>query len=130
MGTQQRSEKQFRLAVDLVRDFGGRPPGGGCGLRFFARIEDQRAARCDLGGTRESARSPASDDVRTRSDTGASETGAANAVMGVLLDYRAYDTLGEATVIFASILGVYTILRRVGRTSHRSSDPPKEKRTP
>ncbi|MCK5557900.1 MAG: DUF4040 domain-containing protein [Candidatus Hydrogenedentes bacterium] len=60
----------------------------------------------------------------------ASETGAANAVMGVLLDYRAYDTLGEATVIFASILGVYTILRRVGRTSHRSSDPPKEKRTP
>lgn len=43
------------------------------------------------------------------------ETGAANAVTAVLLDYRAYDTLGEATVIFVSILGAYAILRRVGR---------------
>jgi len=33
----------------------------------------------------------------------------------VLLDYRAYDTLGEATVIFVSILGAYAILRRRGR---------------
>jgi multicomponent Na+:H+ antiporter subunit B len=45
----------------------------------------------------------------------AEETGAANSVMAVLLDYRAYDTLGEATVILASILGVYAILRHVGR---------------
>ena len=45
------------------------------------------------------------------------ETGAANAVMAILLDYRAYETLGEATVIFVSILGLYAILRRVGRTS-------------
>jgi len=43
------------------------------------------------------------------------ETGARNAVMGVLLDYRAYDTLGEATVIFVSILGAYALLRKVGR---------------
>jgi multisubunit Na+/H+ antiporter MnhB subunit len=43
------------------------------------------------------------------------ETGAANAVMAVLLDYRAYDTLGEATVIFVSILGAYALLRRIGR---------------
>ena len=42
-------------------------------------------------------------------------TGAANVVTAVLLDYRAYDTLGEATVIFVSILGAYAILRRVGR---------------
>ncbi len=45
----------------------------------------------------------------------AQETGAANVVMAVLLDYRAYDTLGEATVIFVSILGAYAILRKVGR---------------
>jgi len=45
----------------------------------------------------------------------ADETGAANAVMAVLLDYRAYDTLGEATVIFVSIVGAYAILRKVGR---------------
>lgn len=47
----------------------------------------------------------------------AEQTGAANAVMAVLLDYRAYDTLGEATVIFVSILGVHAILRRRGRVS-------------
>lgn len=43
------------------------------------------------------------------------DTGAANVVTGILLDYRAYDTLGEATVIFVAILGGYAILRRVGR---------------
>lgn len=42
-------------------------------------------------------------------------TGATNVVTAVLLDFRAYDTLGEATVIFASIVGSYVILRRVGR---------------
>jgi len=35
--------------------------------------------------------------------------------MAILLDYRAYDTLGEATVILVSILGAYVVLRRVGR---------------
>lgn len=45
----------------------------------------------------------------------ANETGAANAVMAILLDYRAYDTLGEATVIFVSIIGAYALLRHVGR---------------
>ena len=42
-------------------------------------------------------------------------TGAANAVMGVLLDFRGYDTLGEATVIFAAVIGAYVLLRKVGR---------------
>jgi multisubunit Na+/H+ antiporter MnhB subunit len=50
----------------------------------------------------------------------ADETGAANAVMAVLLDYRAYDTLGEATVIFVSILGAYAVLRHVGRRRRRA----------
>ena len=40
----------------------------------------------------------------------------------VLLDYRAYDTLGEATVIFVSVLGVYAILRRVGRKPRGPAD--------
>jgi len=43
------------------------------------------------------------------------ETGAANAVTAVLLDYRAYDTLGEATVIFVSVIGAYAVLRPIGR---------------
>ncbi|MBN1425355.1 DUF4040 domain-containing protein [Candidatus Fermentibacteria bacterium] len=45
------------------------------------------------------------------------QTGATNIVTAILLDFRAYDTLGEATVIFASIVGAYAVLRRVGRIS-------------
>jgi len=44
-----------------------------------------------------------------------SKTGAANAVAAVILDWRAYDTLGEATVLFTSILGAVVILRKKAR---------------
>lgn len=53
---------------------------------------------------------------------GKGETGAVNYVMGVLLDFRAYDTLGEATVIFCSIIGAYAVIRKVGRLSHDRHD--------
>jgi len=43
---------------------------------------------------------------------GLEKTGAANIVTAVILDFRAYDTLGEATVLFCSILGALAILRR------------------
>jgi multicomponent Na+:H+ antiporter subunit B len=46
---------------------------------------------------------------------GLADTGAANLVAGVILDYRGYDTLGEATVLFASILGATIILRTRSR---------------
>lgn len=46
---------------------------------------------------------------------GLEKTGAANSVTAVLLDFRAYDTLGEATVLFCSILGALTVLRRRAR---------------
>ena len=49
-------------------------------------------------------------------------TGAANAVMAVLLDFRAYDTLGEATVIFCSIIGAYAVIRKIGRLRHEGHD--------
>ncbi len=42
---------------------------------------------------------------------GAGEVGAANLVAAVVLDYRAYDTLGEITVLFTAILGALTVLR-------------------
>ncbi len=51
------------------------------------------------------------------------KTGAANVVMAVLLDYRAYDTLGEATVIFAAIIGAYAVLRRIGRKHNAGHVP-------
>ena len=40
------------------------------------------------------------------------KTGAANVVASVILDFRAYDTLGEATVLFTSIIGATVILRK------------------
>ena len=46
---------------------------------------------------------------------GLDETGGANIVTSVLLDYRAYDTLGEATVFFCAILGGLAILRQKAR---------------
>lgn len=33
------------------------------------------------------------------------ETGAANAVTSIVWDYRGYDTLGEATVLFTAVTG-------------------------
>lgn len=48
-------------------------------------------------------------------EQGARETGAANIVTAIILDYRAYDTLGEATVIFTGILGAIAIIRKIGR---------------
>ncbi|PKN00081.1 MAG: hypothetical protein CVU78_03015 [Elusimicrobia bacterium HGW-Elusimicrobia-2] len=43
---------------------------------------------------------------------GLNDTGSANIVTSVILDYRAYDTLGEATVLFTALIGAITILRR------------------
>lgn len=48
---------------------------------------------------------------RTYLEKGSSETGAVNIVSAVILDYRAYDTLGEATVLFTAIIGALAILR-------------------
>jgi multicomponent Na+:H+ antiporter subunit B len=42
-------------------------------------------------------------------------TGAANLVAAVVLDFRGYDTLGEATVLFTAVMGVLAVLRRTGR---------------
>lgn len=53
---------------------------------------------------------------------GTRETGATNIVTAVLLDYRGYDTMGEATVLFASIVGTFVILRRRGRKHRKEED--------
>ena len=54
-------------------------------------------------------------------EKGLAETGAANIVTAVILDYRGYDTLGEATVLFTSVLGALAILR--SRTRKRLEEP-------
>ena len=57
--------------------------------------------------------------------TGPEKTGAANVVTSIILDFRGYDTLGEATVLFTSILGAFVILRRRGRKRRTEADTEK-----
>lgn len=48
-------------------------------------------------------------------EAGYSLTGSSNIVASIILDYRAYDTLGEATVLFTAVIGVLAVMRSVGR---------------
>lgn len=41
------------------------------------------------------------------------ETGADNGVTSVVFDYRGFDTLGEATVLFTAVAGVILVFRRL-----------------
>lgn len=53
---------------------------------------------------------------------GLEKTGAANMVASVLLDYRAYDTLGEVAVLFTAVIGALAILRAKGRKKVNERD--------
>ena len=44
---------------------------------------------------------------------GQAQAAANNIVTSVVFDYRAFDTLGEATVLFVSVLGVGVLFRRL-----------------
>jgi multisubunit Na+/H+ antiporter MnhB subunit len=46
---------------------------------------------------------------------GLPQSGGANIVADVILDFRALDTLGEATVLFTSVIGVAALMRKFGR---------------
>ncbi len=43
------------------------------------------------------------------------KTGSVNLVTGVIFDFRAYDTLGEAVILYTAALGVLTLLRLKGK---------------
>ncbi len=55
---------------------------------------------------------------------GFTDTGTGNLVGAILLDYRAYDVLGQVTVLFAASLGALAILRK---TSRRKKTPDGQK---
>lgn len=55
-------------------------------------------------------------------EQGLIKTGATNLVSSVILDFRAYDTLGEATILFTAVIGVMAIMRRVGRKKIGSAE--------
>ncbi len=42
-------------------------------------------------------------------------TKATNLVTSIILNFRAYDTLGEATVLFTAVIGVLAVVRKIGR---------------
>ncbi len=48
-------------------------------------------------------------------EQGLMKTGAVNLVSSIILDFRAYDTLGEATILFTAVIGVFTVVRKQGR---------------
>ena len=50
--------------------------------------------------------------VRRYVEDGLSETGAVNIVSGMILDYRAFDTLGESHVLFTALVCVMILLRK------------------
>src|SRR4030042_1059230 len=43
-------------------------------------------------------------------NTGLEKTGATNMVAAIILDFRGYDTLGEATILFTAVMGVLAVL--------------------
>ena len=43
------------------------------------------------------------------------KTGSVNLVTGILFDFRAYDTLGEAVILYTAALGALTLLRMKGK---------------
>ncbi len=51
-------------------------------------------------------------------EQGLQKTGATNLVASVILDFRGYDTLGEATVLFTAVIGVLAVMRKIGRIKH------------
>ena len=44
------------------------------------------------------------------------ETGANNVVTSVVFDYRGYDTLGEATVLFTAVMGVLVVYKKTRKS--------------
>ena len=61
--------------------------------------------------------SPAVNEVSKRYlEQGLSDTGATNAVAGIILDYRAFDTLGESMVLFTATLTVIFLLKQFKRS--------------
>ncbi|WP_409969552.1 MnhB domain-containing protein [Bengtsoniella intestinalis] len=58
------------------------------------------------------ADAPINNEVSTRYiEQGLAETGATNIVSGMILDYRAFDTLGESAVLFLASVSVFMLMK-------------------
>lgn len=64
------------------------------------------------------AENPAVNEVMERYvEEGMQETGAVNTVAGMILDYRAFDTLGESFVLFTAVCAVTILMKNTKRTA-------------
>jgi len=54
---------------------------------------------------------------------GVKETGATNIVTSVVVNYRAFDTLGEVTVLFIAAIGLGAVLSTIGKKTARKIEP-------
>lgn len=69
------------------------------------------------------ADNPVNNEVAARYiENGVQETGAINIVTGMILDYRAFDTLGESHVLFIATCAVLILLRKDGKRGADKSD--------
>lgn len=55
-------------------------------------------------------------------ENGLGKTGATNIVASIILDFRGYDTLGEATILFTAVVGVFAVIRKIGRIKNAKKD--------
>lgn len=70
-----------------------------------------------------SADNPTVNDVAQRYvEQGTEETGAVNTVAGMILDYRAFDTLGESFVLFTAMCAVTVLMDQTGRRRKIKAD--------
>ena len=65
---------------------------------------------------------PRSDMDQYYIDHGQEETAANNIVTSIVFDYRGFDTLGEATVLFTAVLGVSVIFRKLREGEEYEND--------
>lgn len=101
----------------------GRPLGAILALAFVAAL---LAAAVPMLQDLPSFGEPGMVVARKYVDGGYELTGAANIVASVILDYRAYDTLGEATVLFTAVVGVLAVARTTGRRREYEAASPGE----
>jgi multicomponent Na+:H+ antiporter subunit B len=52
-------------------------------------------------------------------DNSLTKTGSENVVSAIIVNFRAYDTLGEVAILFTAIVGVLAIARSVGKARER-----------
>jgi multisubunit Na+/H+ antiporter MnhB subunit len=79
--------------------------------------KDGRASRPEVRGVSRQYLDETRQDSFT--DPGGARLHLPNRVTAVVLDYRGYDTLGEATVILTGIVGALVILRKRGKRDER-----------